>query len=95
MLVSALNVIAVLVNPEVCDELKPADINMIMHYIWASPSMKTSEMWTPICVPGISEEFLLHMYTNFYNNNLGLIFISDESSGEVFESYSSLANEIF
>ena len=60
------------------------DIIVLMNYIFANPSMKNGETWTPICVPGISEEYILYVYINYYNPNLGVLFISTDHNHDVF-----------
>lgn len=37
--------------------------------------MKSGETWTPICVPGCSEQFMLHVYTCYKSTNLGLVLV--------------------
>ena len=60
------------------------DINVLLNYIFANPSMKNGETWTPICVPGISEDFLLYVYIHYFTVNFGIIIICTDHSGEVF-----------
>ena len=55
-----------------------------MNYIFANPSMKNGETWTPICIPGIREEFFLYVYIKYFNLNLGVILISTDHSHDVF-----------
>jgi hypothetical protein len=38
------------------------------------------ETWTPICIPGISEEFLLHIYIRYFTVNFGIIIVSTDPS---------------
>jgi len=42
------------------------DITVILNYIFANPSMKNGETWTPICIPGIKEEYILYVYMHYY-----------------------------
>lgn len=56
MLVSSMNPISIFTDPEQVAELKAEDIQVLMNYVYANPSMKNgAETWTPICIPGISE----------------------------------------
>jgi len=56
MLVSSINPITIFTDPEQVSEMKASDIQVLMNYIYANPSMKNGgETWTPICIPGISE----------------------------------------
>jgi len=60
------------------------DITVILNYIYANPSMKNGENWTPICIPGIAEEHILYVYVNFDTPNTGIIIICTDHSGEAF-----------
>lgn len=81
MLVSSLNPIAIFTDPEQVAEFKPHDVQVLMNYIYANPSMKNGgETWTPICIPGISEQFLLHIYIRYFTVNLGIIIVCTDPS---------------
>lgn len=48
----------------------------MMNYIYANPSMKNGgETWTPICIPGISEQFILHIYIRYFTVNFGILIV--------------------
>lgn len=68
---------------------------MLLNYIYANPSMKNGETWTPICVPGISEDFLLYVYIRYFTPNFGLILICTDHSGEVFFECQKSGQQIF
>lgn len=53
---------------------------MLFNYIWAMPSMKQGETWTPVCVPGCSEDFMLHVYIHFKQPNLGMVIVCTDHS---------------
>jgi nucleoside-diphosphate-sugar epimerase len=57
--------------------------------------MKNGETWTPICIPGISEEFLLYVYIHFYTPNFGVIIVCTDHTGEVFFECQKAGREIF
>ena len=100
MLVTSLNVIALIYPSQTNDNeilvkasgklfgLIISDVTLLMNYIYSSPSFKSTETWTPLCIPGISEEFMLHIYINYYTSNLGLVFISNDSESNVFFDFS-------
>jgi len=71
------------------------DITVLLNYIYANPSMKNGETWTPICIPGISEEFLLYVYIHFYTPNFGIIIVCTDHTGEVFFDCQKAGREIF
>lgn len=33
------------------------------------------ETWTPICIPGISELFILHIYIRYFTVNFGIVIV--------------------
>ena len=55
--------------------------------------MKSGQTWTPICVPGCSEEFMLHVYICFKSVNLGLILVCTDHNS--FEECHEFSKEIF
>ena len=46
--------------------------------------MKNGETWTPICIPGIREEFFLYVYIKYFTLNFGVIIICTDHSHDVF-----------
>jgi|TARA_B110000285_G_C15115521_1_gene613817 hypothetical protein len=76
MLMSSMNPISIFTDPEQVSEMKPQDIQVLMNYIYANPSMKNGgETWTPICIPGISEQFILHIYIRYFTVNFGILIV--------------------
>jgi hypothetical protein len=63
---------------------------VIFNFIMANPAMKSGETWTPICVPGCSEQFMLHVYICYKSSNLGLVLVcTDYNSFEECHEFSS------
>jgi hypothetical protein len=60
------------------------DITVILNYIFANPSMKNGETWTPICIPGITEDHILYVYMHFHTPNTGIIIVCTDHSSEIF-----------
>ena len=56
--------------------LAQTDMILIQNLIIHSDSLKSSESWVPICLPGISAEGYLQLYCNFTHAKLGIIFIT-------------------
>lgn len=61
------------------------DVNLLFNYLWSMPSMKQGETWTPICVPGCTEDFMLHVYTNFKQFNLGIVLVCTDHATQCFD----------
>ncbi len=96
MVITATNVLALISSQEDPNpEIKASDINLIFNWIHSTPSMLTDETWTTMCIPGIAEEFLLHVYCNFYNEHLGVVFISTTDELEAFHQFSECARGLF
>ena len=55
--------------------------------------MKNGETWTPICVPGCSEDFMLHVYVHFTGLNLGMVMVCTDHN--VFESCHEYAERVW
>ena len=66
-----------------------------MNYVYANPSMKNGETWTPICIPGIREEYILYVYMHFYTQNFGIIMVCTDHSGDVFFECQKHAEAMF
>jgi hypothetical protein len=63
---------------------------VIFNFIMAYPSMQNGETWTPICIPGCTEEYMLHVYICFRQNNLGMVLVcTDHASFEECHEYSN------
>jgi len=68
LVITSTNVLALISsNDDPNPEIKPSDVNLIFNYIHSTPSLMSEETWTTMCIPGISEEYLLHVYCKFYN----------------------------
>lgn len=77
LVVTLTNVLALISSPDDPNpEIKASDVNLVFNYIQSTPSLITEETWTTMCIPGISEEYLLHVYCKFHNKHLGVVFIS-------------------
>jgi hypothetical protein len=94
MLVSSMNPITIFTDPEQVSEMKACDIQVLMNYIYANPSMKNGgETWTPICIPGISEAFILHIYIRYFTVNFGIVIVCTDHNS--FYDCKEQAEEIF
>jgi len=71
------------------------DVSVIFNYIWSLPSIKNGETWTPICLPGCSEDFMLHVYTCFTYANLGIILVNTDHTTLAFEQCHKFRNEVW
>eukprot|EP01080_Neovahlkampfia_damariscottae_P011047 gene11047-3755_t len=56
--------------------LQPLDLLLLLNFINSSKSIRTSETWTPLCLPGFSPEGFLYAYIHFPKNDICLILIN-------------------
>ncbi|PLW06604.1 hypothetical protein PCANC_27758 [Puccinia coronata f. sp. avenae] len=60
----------------------PSDLQIIMATILSSKSIKSSESWIPICLPGYNATGFLHAYVKFEPRvDVGLVLISKDRAG--------------
>ncbi|CAI2366780.1 unnamed protein product [Moneuplotes crassus] len=95
LLVTYTTVLGVIENKEEDAMICAPDINLIFNYIHSLSSFRHEETWTPICIPGITEEFLLHVYVYFLNPHFGVVYISTSDQIDVFYEYSKSAKALF
>jgi len=57
--------------------------------------MNKGEAWNPMCIPGCSEDFMLHVYTNFKSDNLGMILVCTDHESEYFLECNEFREQVF
>ena len=70
-------------------------MNLIFNYIWSNDNMQKGETWTPICIPGVSEEYMLHAYTCFKYHNFGMVLVCTDHSPESCEECHEFREQVF
>lgn len=70
------------------------DLLLILNLLQSSISLKNSENWIPICLPGISADGFIYAYIFFFTKNIGIIMITNEISNEMFHNCSQLGKNI-
>ena len=48
-----------------------------------------------MCVPGCSEEFMLHVYSNFRSSNLAVIIVCTDNNPQCFDQCQQFSNAVF
>ena len=56
--------------------LEPLDLHLVMNFVGASSSFRTSESWTPICLPRFNEKGFLHAHVCYISRDVCLVLIS-------------------
>ena len=52
-------------------EIHPQDILLLMNLLQSNTSLKSSENWIPICLPGISPDGVVYSYIYYLSKNVG------------------------
>ncbi|TPX36200.1 hypothetical protein SmJEL517_g01497 [Synchytrium microbalum] len=58
--------------------LHPSDLLLLINLLAASPGMKTSESWTPICLPRFNPRNHLHVYVCYVARDVAMILVGPE-----------------
>ena len=65
--------------------LSQSDIILIQNLLLHSDSLRATESWVPICLPGIAADGYVQLYSNFTSNeNLGVVFITENQDNNFF-----------
>ena len=77
-------------------ELTFSDVVLIQSHIMLSGSKKENECWTNLCMPGISADGFLQLYSNFTPpNQYGVLFITEKQEQSSLASFNDLAKNIY
>jgi len=57
--------------------------------------MNQGEAWTPVCIPGCSDEFMLHVYTCFKGDNLGMVLVCTDHEPDNLIDCSEYRTDVF
>jgi hypothetical protein len=55
----------------------PSDLILIQNLIFCTEMLRTQESYVPICLPGISDQGFLQLYSHFSEDNIGIIFVTE------------------
>lgn len=80
---------------EMIENVASNDIILIQNLIFSSESFKHTESWVPICLPGISDCGYLQMYTNFFEANFGVVFITESQEHSYFLKFAEQSRNIY
>jgi hypothetical protein len=73
--------------------LKPQDLHLVMNFVNSSGAFRSSESWTPICLPNFNENAFLHAYVCYLTTDLFLVLMSTKP--ESFYKLSECKNTIW
>ena len=69
---------------------------LIQTLIMTCGSLRENESWVPLCMPGISADGFLQLYSNFLPpNQYGILFITEKQEQTSFSYFTELARKIY
>lgn len=84
-----------LCKSEAIPNITAHDIILIQNLIFSSESLRHTESWVPICLPGISDAGYLQLYSHFYEKDIGLVFITQSQEHSFFLQFADQSRIIF
>ena len=77
-------------------ELTFSDMTLIQCLIMTNASLRENECWVPLCMPGISADGFLQLYSNFLPpNQYGILYVTEKQEQTSFSAFKELANKIY
>jgi hypothetical protein len=75
--------------------VKSSDLILIQNLIFCTEMLRTQESYIPICLPGISEQGFLQLYCHFSEENIGIIFVTENMDPMCFMEFQKKYNDIY
>ena len=77
-------------------ELNYADMVLIQCLIMTCGALRENESWVPLCMPGISADGFLQLYSNFLPpNKYGILYITEKQEQTSFSTFTDLSRKIY
>jgi hypothetical protein len=77
-------------------ELTYQDMILIQSLIMTCGSLRENESWVPLCMPGISADGFLQLYSNFLPpNQYGILYITEKQEQTSFSTFTELSRKIY
>ena len=77
-------------------EINFMDIILIQSLIMTIGSLRENECWVPLCLPGISADGFLQLYSNFLPpNQYGILYITEKQEQTSFSTFTDLSRKIY
>ena len=73
----------------------PSDLILIQNLIFCTEMLRTQESYVPICLPGISDQGFLQLYSHFSEENIGIIFVTENMDPMCFMEFQQKYNVIY
>ena len=75
--------------------VKSSDLILIQNLIFCTEMLRTQESYIPICLPGISDQGFLQLYCHFSEENIGIIFVTENMDPMCFMEFQKKYNDIY
>ena len=72
-----------------------SDLVLIQNLIFCQEMLRTQESYVPICLPGISEQGYIQFYSNFSEENIGIIFVTENQDPMYFIKFQEQYNQLY
>jgi hypothetical protein len=76
-------------------DITPSDIILIQNLIFSSESLRLTESWVPVCLPGISDAGYLQLYCNFFEKDLAIVYITQYQEHSYFLEFAEQSRKIY
>ena len=73
----------------------PSDLVLIQTLIFCQEMLRSQESYVPICLPGISEQGYIQFYSNFSEENIGIIFVTENMDPMCFVKFQEQYNKLY
>ena len=72
-----------------------SDLILIQNLILCTEMLRTQESYVPICLPGISDQGFLQLYSHFSEENIGIIFVTENLDPMCFMEFQKKYKDIY
>ena len=72
-----------------------SDLVLIQNLIYSQEMLRTQESYVPICLPGISEQGYIQFYSHFSEENIGVIFVTENMDPMFFVKFQEQYNHLY
>ena len=72
-----------------------SDLVLIQTLIFCQEMLRSQESYVPICLPGISEQGYIQFYSNFSEENIGVIFVTENVDPMCFVKFQEQYNKLY
>ncbi|ETV71288.1 hypothetical protein, variant 5 [Aphanomyces astaci] len=70
------------------------DVHVLLHILQHMPSFRTSESWTPLCLPTFNRGGFLYGYVLFVSNGMSVLLLSNDQSQSQFHAFQTQTRRV-